>query len=80
MRKSTTYAIALALILDTIMIAAASIDYTSSAAPATTPQFGTHGRQTPLRAGKSDRLDGRPEIRRIAGVTVVLRDIDPVVR
>lgn len=80
MTKSTTYAIALALILDAIMIVAASIDANSPAGAEITPFAASPGIETPVRAGKSDRLDADPEIRRIAGVTVVLRDFDQVVR
>lgn len=80
MRKSTTYALALALILDTIMIVAASINTNSPADAAALPFAVTPGIETPVRASKSDRLDGRPEIRRIAGVSVVLRDFGRAVR
>jgi len=80
MTKSTTYAVALALIASTIMVVAASIDYNSNANAAALPFAGTPGSETPVRATKSDRLDARPEIRRIAGVTVVLRDFGRVVR
>jgi hypothetical protein len=80
MRKSTTYALALALILDTIMIVAASININSPADAAALPFAVTPGIETPVRATKSDRLDGRPEIRRIAGVSVVLRDFGQTVR
>lgn len=80
MRNSTKFAVALALIADTIMIAAAGIDHNFRNDPAATPVFGAHGAQTPVRATKGDRLDARPEIRRIAGVTVVLRDFGRAVR
>ncbi len=80
MTKSTTYAIAMALILDAIMIAAAGIDYNSPASAAALPFAVTPGIETPVRATKGDRLDGRPEIRRIAGVSVVLRDFGQIVR
>ena len=40
----------------------------------------TPGIETPVRATKSDRLNVRPEIRKIAGVTVVLRDFDSIIR
>ena len=79
MTRSTTYALALALIADTIMIAAAAINYNSPAAPAL-PFAAAPGIESPVRATKSDRLNGRPEFRRIAGVTVVLRDFGQVVR
>ena len=80
MRNSTKIAVALALIASTIMIAAASIDYNSPADAAALPFAGTPGIETPVRATKGDRFDARPEIRRIAGVTVVLRDFGRVVR
>jgi hypothetical protein len=38
------------------------------------------GSETPVRATKGDRLHVRPEIRVIAGVTVVLRDFDRTIR
>lgn len=80
MRKSTTYTLALALIIDAIMIAAASINTNSPADAAALPFAFSPGSETPVRASKGDRLDGRPEIRMIAGVSVVLRDFDRVVR
>lgn len=80
MTKSTTYAIALALILDAVMIAAASVNYNSSANAGALPFAATPGIATPVRATKGDRLDGRPEFRRIAGVSVVLRDFSQTVR
>lgn len=80
MTKSTTYALALALILDAVMIMAASINYNSPADAAALPFAVTPGIETPVRATKSDRLNGRPEIRRIAGVSVVLRDFAQTVR
>ena len=80
MTKTTTYAVALALIIDAIMIVAASINYNSPADAAALPFAFSPGSETPVRASKGDRLDGRPEIRMIAGVSVVLRDFDRVVR
>ena len=80
MTKSTTYALALALIVDAIMIAAAGINTNSPADAAALPFAFTPGSETPVRTTKSDRLDGHPEIRRIAGVTVVLRDFGRAVR
>ena len=80
MTKSTTYAVALALILDAVMIVAAGINYNSPADAAALPFAVTPGSESPVRATKSDRLDGRPEFRRIAGVTVVLRDFERTVR
>ena len=62
------------------MIAAAGIDYNSPANAAALPFAVTPGIETPVRATKGDRLDGRPEIRRIAGVSVVLRDFGQIVR
>ncbi len=80
MRNSTKIAVALALVADTIMIAAAGMNYNSPADPTVLPFAGTPAKQTPVRATKGDRLDARPEIRRIAGVTVVLRDFSRVIR
>ncbi len=80
MRNSTKIAVALALIADTIMVAAAGVNYKSPADPAVLPFAGTPAKQTAVRATKGDRLDARPEIRRIAGVSVVLRDFSRIVR
>lgn len=80
MRNSTKIAVALALIADTIMIAAAGINYNAPADPTVLPFAGTHSKQTAVRTTKSDRLDARPDVRRIAGVSVVLRDFSRVVR
>jgi hypothetical protein len=80
MTRSTTYAIAVALILAAIMIAAASVNYNSPAEAAALPFAVTPGNEIPVRATKGDRLDGRPDIRRIAGVTVVLRDFGRAIR
>lgn len=80
MTKTTTYAVALALALDAIMISAAAIDYNSPADAANLPFAFTRGIETPVRATKNDRLDARPEFRMIAGVSVVLRDFSRVVR
>ncbi len=76
MTKSTTIAVALALILAALMIVAVGISYKSPANGAALPFAVTPGIETPVHATKSDRLNVRPEIRKIAGVTVVLRDFD----
>ncbi len=80
MTRTTTYAIASALIISTIMTAAASININSPADAATLPIATPPGTERPVRSTKGDRLDAGPEIRWIAGVTVVLRDFDHVIR
>lgn len=80
MTKTTTYAVALALALDAIMIVAASINYNSPADAANRPFAFSPGIEAPVRATKSDRPDARPEFRRIAGVSVVQRDFGTIVR
>jgi hypothetical protein len=80
MRNSTKLAVMLALILVTIMIAAAGTNYNSAAGAAALPFAGTNGNETPVRATRGDRLDSGLEIRRIAGVSVVLRDFSQTVR
>jgi len=80
MTRTTTYAIASALILNTIMIVAASINIHSPADAATVHFSTSPATERPVRATKGDRLDAGPEIRRIAGVSVILRDFDQVVR
>ena len=80
MRNSTKFAVTLALVLAVMMVVAGGMNYNSPADAAAVP-FGTKsGNETPVRATKGDRLDVRPEIRQIAGVTVVLRDISRIVR
>ena len=80
MRNSTKIAAALALILTAIMVAAGGIDDESPAETAASPFAVTPDNETPVRATKGDRLDASPDIREIAGVTLVLRNIDPTVR
>ncbi len=84
MRNSTKFAVALSLVLAAIMVVAGSINYNSPADAAALPFGAKPGNETPVRATKGDRLDVhpeiRPQIRKIAGVTVVLRDIGRFVR
>ncbi len=80
MWNSPKLVVALAYIVTAIMTAAAGIVYNSPADTAALPFAGSPGRQTPVGATKGDRLDVRPEIRTIAGVTLVLRDFGPIVR
>ncbi len=80
MRNSTKFAVALSLVLAAFMVVAGSINYNSPADAAAMPFGAKPGSETPVRATKGDRLDVRPEIRQIAGVTVVLRDFSRIVR
>ena len=80
MRNSTKLAASLAVILTAIMLTAGGIDDSSPADTAALPFATTPGNETPVRATKGDRLDVHPDIRKIAGVTFVLRDFGAVVR
>lgn len=80
MRNSIKIPMTLALILATIMVAAASVNYNSAAGAAALPFGALNSGEKSVRAAKGDRLDVRPEIRTIAGVTMVLRDFDRAVR
>jgi hypothetical protein len=81
MTNSTNFAVALALILAAIMtVAAGGNKYNFPAAAGALPFSPKPGNETPFLATKGDRLHVRPEIRKIAGVTVVLRDFDRTIR
>ena len=81
MTNSTNFAVALALILATIMtVAAGGNKYHSPADAGALPFPAKPGNETPFLATKGDRLHVRPDIREIAGATVVLRDFDQIVR
>ena len=81
MTNSTKFAVALALICAAIItVAAGGNKYNSPADAAALPSSAKPGNETPVRATKGDRLHITPEIRRIAGVTVVLRDFDRTIR
>ena len=73
MTNSTKFALALALIFAAIMAVALGNKYNSPADTAALPSSAKHGNEIPVRATKGDRLHVRSEIRKIAGVTVVLR-------
>jgi hypothetical protein len=79
MTLSMTFAVALALILATIFAVAGLNKYSSLADAAGLPFSAKLGNETPVRATKGDRLHVRPETRKIAGVTVVLRDFDQII-
>jgi len=80
MRNSTKRVMALALILAAIMGTAGGVNRNFSADVAALPFAATPGSEKPVRATKGDRLDVHPDIRKIAGVTLVLRDLDTNVR
>ena len=80
MTKTMKFAVALAPVMITVTIATAGINNNSPADTAALPFAITPGNETPVRATKGDRLHVRPEIRKIAGVTIVLRDFDSVIR
>jgi len=80
MTKSTKFALALALIFAAIMAVAGGNQNYSPADTAALPSSNKPGSETPVRATKGDRLHVRSEIRKIAGVTVVLRKTDWTIR
>ena len=81
MTNSTKYAVALVLVLAAVAaVAIGGIKSKSSADAAALPYSAGSGQETPVRATKSDRLHVRHDVRQIAGVTVVLRDFDRVIR
>jgi hypothetical protein len=73
-------ALTLALMLTVIMVAVGGINDNSPAGAAALPLATGSGHETPVRATKGDRLDTGPKIRKIAGVTVVMRDFSTTVR
>ncbi len=80
MTKTMKIAVALALVLFAVTIVTAGINANSPADTAALPSSTKPGNETPVRATKGDRLHVRLEIRKIAGVTVVLRDFDRTIR
>jgi hypothetical protein len=80
MTNSTKFAVALALVLAAIVAVASGDKYSSATSSAALPLSSRPGDETPVRATKGDRLQVRSGIRKIAGVTVVLRDFNQVVR
>ena len=80
MTNSTKFAVALALVLAAIMAVAGGNKYNFPTDAVALPFSAKPGNETPVRATKGDRLDVRPEIHKIAGVTFVLRDFGRIVR
>ncbi len=80
MTNSMKIAYALALFLAAIMIVAGNTKSNSPADAAALPFSAKPGNEIPVRATKGDRRQVRLEIRKIAGVTVVLRDFDRTIR
>ena len=80
MRYSTKLAAALALILAAVTVATDGVNEEPPTDAAALPFATTPGNESPVRATKGDRLDAHPDIRKIAGVTFVLRDIGAIVR
>ena len=80
MTNTMKFAVALALVLFAVTIVTAGINANSPADTAALPSSTKPGNETPVRATKGDRLHVRLEIRKIAGVTVVLRDFDRTIR
>ena len=79
MTNAAKYAAALALILAATVAVAGGIK-SGSPADAAVPFSAKPGSETLVRATKGDRFHVRPEIRVIAGVTVVLRNFDRTIR
>ncbi len=80
MTKTMKIAVALALVLFAVSIVTAGINDNSPADTTALPFAVTPSSETPVRATKGDRLHVRLEIRKIAGVTVVLRDFNLTIR
>lgn len=80
MRIATKFAVALALILAAVMVTAAGLTSGSPADAHTTSLTDKRGSESVLRTAKGDRLDSRPQVRTIAGVTMVLRNFDQTIR
>ena len=80
MTNATKFAVALALILAAIAAMASGKKHNSHTDAAALPLPPKSGNETPVRATKGDRLQIRSEIRKIAGVTVVLRGFDQIIR
>ena len=80
MTNPMKFAVALALVLAAVVAVAGDDKYNSSKDAAALPSSAKPGTETPVRATKGDRLHVRSEIRMIAGVTVVLRDFDQIIR
>ncbi len=80
MTKTMKFAVALALVMFAVTIATAGIYGNSPADAAAMPFSAKPGSETAVHSTKGDRLDVRPEVRVIAGVTVVLRDFDRTIR
>ncbi len=80
MTNPTKIAVALALILAATVAVAGGNTSGSPADAAAMPFSAKPGSEKSVRATKGDRLDVRPEVRVIAGVTVVLRDFDRTIR
>jgi len=76
----TTIAVGLALAMSAIIIAAAGVNDRTYSGAAALPFSAMLGTESSVRATKDDRLNVRPNIRKIAGVTLVLRDIGQIVR
>ena len=80
MTKTTTSILALALVISAVVIATAGVNGRTHSGAATIPLSFMSGNESPVRATNDDRLDIRPGVRKIAGVTLVLRDIGQIVR
>ena len=80
MTNSMKFAVALALVLAAIIAVAGGNKYNFPADAVALPFSAKPGNETPVRTTKGDRLQVRPELRKIAGVTVVLRDFGWTIR
>jgi len=80
MTNSTKFAVTLALALAATAAVASGGLKSSSFTDAALPHSAKPGKQAPVRATKGDRLQVNHGVRQIAGVTLVLRDFDQVIR
>ena len=80
MTNRAKYAVTLALILVAIVAVAGGFNLNSPADAVASDISAKPGGETPVRATKGDRLRVRSEIRRIEGVTLVMRDFGQTIR
>jgi hypothetical protein len=63
-----------------VAVAMGGNKYNSQSDAAALPLSAVPAKETPVRATKGDRLHVRSELRKIAGVTLVLRDFGRAIR
>ena len=81
MTNSTRITVALVLIFAAIVaVAVGGNKFNSPSDAAALPLAAVPGKESPVRATKGDRIHVGAEIRKIAGVTIVMRDFGPTIR